>query len=409
MDLAQNKLINRVKRENDKLTRTVQELGKELHDFENQSQKTDQEVARLKDLSSKLKPAGELQQQAVKASQEEVQKMLHDLDSLKNKPGIDPQKFNELRKEIEKVKTNAGSEKHIQELSTILTTLKDKPQVDSDYFEKITKRLQNIEQHDATLRKDLENKLAKKEERFKHYVSTTGKGMSDYSKKFKDMQSKLGDMEDRATDIMIGMHQSEERLKNQAADANEQIAKLATMMSKMSMKPTQPKHSLASQLANTQNQDDQAEVHQAMAGPSENEPQYGLKDMDKLQNRFNKRPLRNVKMAEQIEMMGDEDDFMDKELLTQLVRRYQHFYPRDLSKWSRNQLIKVITDYIGKLLLLSQNEEPTVQEADQYLRFCHDILRKYPPAQQDWISQGSMNESMFNEFLTNVDRLSNGF
>jgi len=61
MNLNQNKLINAQKRENEKLSRTVQELGQELHDHERIAQDTGKELDRLKQLSAQLKPAGEIQ------------------------------------------------------------------------------------------------------------------------------------------------------------------------------------------------------------------------------------------------------------------------------------------------------------------------------------------------------------
>ena len=47
-DSTQNRLIDTQKRENERLRGAVDSLGKELQDFEQQSQETDREVERLK-------------------------------------------------------------------------------------------------------------------------------------------------------------------------------------------------------------------------------------------------------------------------------------------------------------------------------------------------------------------------
>ena len=66
VDLDQNKVINAQKRENEKLKSGLNKLGQELNDIEIDSQNTDQELERLKQLSGKLKPEGEVRQAATK-------------------------------------------------------------------------------------------------------------------------------------------------------------------------------------------------------------------------------------------------------------------------------------------------------------------------------------------------------
>lgn len=268
MDLAQNKLINRVKRENEKLTRTVKELGAELHDFEQHSSITDKEVTRLKDLSAKLKPAGELQKQAVKASHDEVQKMLSDLELLKTKPGIDANKYQELKNEIEKVKTSPSSPEHVAQLSAMLNSMSNKSEINQEYFSQVTKRLKDIESHEANLRGDLESKLSSKEARFKEYVATTNKGMKDYEKKFIDFQDKLDGLEDRADDLLINVTHATTALEKQM----NQISSMVPTAAPINKQPKPTKQQLVKQPASPRS---------AVLKPQTDVPQYRLHDLAK--------------------------------------------------------------------------------------------------------------------------------
>ena len=135
MDLEQNKLINSQKRENEKLRRSLTDLSNELHSHEQTAMDTEKEVQRLRDLSSKLKPAGELQQQLVKASSEQLEKMLSDLNQIKSKSNIDEKQFKQLQSEIEKAKEGT-SKQNLQNLMAMMGQLSQQ-QVDTSEFSAI--------------------------------------------------------------------------------------------------------------------------------------------------------------------------------------------------------------------------------------------------------------------------------
>lgn len=432
MDFSQNKLINRVKGENEKLSRTVQELGRELHDFEQHSQQTDQEVARLKDLSAKLKPAGELQQQTIKASTDQVQRMLHDLETVKAKPGMDEKKARELEDKIAEVQKNGASTEYIKHLEGMLSSLANKPQVDASYFSSVTKRLQDIESHEAGLRKELEGKLSSKEARFKQYVRDTNRAIKQYTDKFDALNDKLEDMENRSDDLLINMTQATANLDRQTVDAQEKINQLASLLGQDNPDKIKPKSkisSIASKVSNRQDREDQDEVDVAKtastalepelplnipAQDSSNQSQYGLADIDKLPNKFNNRQPYNVKrggqMNEQIDMIDPSDDEVEKVLIPALVRRYEHMFPNDLRKWSLQQLLVIIRKTVDGGLFLY--DDPTEEQIDNYLQSCHNWLMRTRPAQQDWLSQqkpGSVQESVFAEFTSSINQLTGGY
>ena len=159
MDYEQNKLINAQKRENEKLRRSLQDLGQELTDHERVAQDTEQQVQRLKDLSAKLRPAGEIQQAATKASADKVQAMLADVEKLKTLPGMDEKKYKELVDKVNQIKQGAGDDE-VQKVQLALAVLSQKQQVDDQMFNTVMTRLD-----------DTQAKLDAKELRFRKYIT----------------------------------------------------------------------------------------------------------------------------------------------------------------------------------------------------------------------------------------------
>ena len=162
MDFEQNKLINTQKRENEKLRRSLGDLGQELTDHEKQAAQTDQEVARLKDLSAKLKPAGEIQQAGAKASAEKLQAMVNDVEKLRAMPGMDEQKYKELATKVNNIKAGAGDEE-VKKVQVVLANLSQRQSVDDQLFDKVMSRLDDTQQ-----------RLDAKEKRFRAYIGKKG-------------------------------------------------------------------------------------------------------------------------------------------------------------------------------------------------------------------------------------------
>jgi len=173
-DFEQNKLINAQKRQNDKLTRTLDELGNELRSHEVDAQKTDQEVERLKALSAKLKPQGEITQQAAKVSADELHKLEASLNLLKDKPGMDDKKFIMLKNKVEQMsqlKSVDGSD--VKKLEAVLGGLANKQGISDELFNRTISQLE-----------DTQEKLDAKEKRFGAYIEKKGKDIENLNKSY---------------------------------------------------------------------------------------------------------------------------------------------------------------------------------------------------------------------------------
>ena len=111
-ELRQNKLINAQKRANEKLTRTVGEIGQEIDDFEKQSEQTDREVQRIKQLAGQTK--AEVATRRV--GRQEVEAMLNDLSKLKDRSDVSPEEYKKVRGEIDKLKGKTVDEEKFKEV-----------------------------------------------------------------------------------------------------------------------------------------------------------------------------------------------------------------------------------------------------------------------------------------------------
>jgi chromosome segregation ATPase len=102
-DSAQNNLINTQQN-------AIKSIGKELQDYEAQAQETDREVERLKQLSGALTTGSADRQQKAKVSADELEKLQKDLEELKTKPGMDPEKYKEIEQQISALANSNGAE-----------------------------------------------------------------------------------------------------------------------------------------------------------------------------------------------------------------------------------------------------------------------------------------------------------
>lgn len=411
MDFAQNKLINRVKGENDKLTRTVSSLSKELHDFEQQSQQTDQEVSRLKDLSSKLKPAGELQQQTVKASQEQVQKMLNDLDQIKHKPGITDYEYNELKAQVEKAKAGASSNQ-IKEIEVLLAKTAQANTIEKNELHAELEKVKSID--------------AARDRRFSDYTAATKSSFDKYEKKFNEKFKTLGkqfaEIEQSATEKLKQIDQA-------SAEADETLNRISTMVRQMNPQTASPVTKALSSL------DDRDEVQHAMTQPSSTtlpslfqEPEYDdtevatqdqeddQEDYGTITDLLNKyRKPTNVKnngqLGEQIEMQ-EPDDEVETVIIPKLIRRYNSLYPTDLKRWSEDQLKEIMRRTVDRYIIIWA-PDITEERVKSYLAACHNWLRKTRPVQPELPGMpevsGPIQESLFKEFTDSVTKLSGGY
>ena len=215
LDYDQNKIINAQKRENEKLRRSLQDLGNELHDHELQAQQTDIEVQRLKDLSAKLKPAGEIQQGAAKASADKVERMLADLEKVRNNPSIDDNKFKELETKVQQMKLVAD-DSGIDKMQGTLNILANKQGVSDQMFNKAMNQLSATQseldakelrfQKSIAKNKDVQqswgNKFAELNREIETTKNVTEKLFTDFGQQAARMEEKINTVDQESTEML---------------------------------------------------------------------------------------------------------------------------------------------------------------------------------------------------------------
>jgi myosin heavy subunit len=203
MDLAQNKLINAQKKENEKLVRNLKDLSSELNDHERQAQHTDREVSRLKDLSAKLKSAGDVTQQTAQADASNIQNMIKDLEKVQMKPGLDDKKYNELQNKIEQIKSSSNLENSdVENVQKSLALLTAKQEVSREMFNKVMLQLEKTQ-------KDLDEK----EVRFQKSTSRNKLQRAEWGTKFADLNKKIQDIENKANATLGDLESSTQQAK----------------------------------------------------------------------------------------------------------------------------------------------------------------------------------------------------
>ena len=169
-DAAQNNLINTQQN-------AIKYIGQELQDYEEQAQETDREVERLKQLSGTLTTGSADRQQKAKVSADELEKLHKDLEELKTKPGMDPEKYKEIEQQISALANSSGAEDaDVKKLQNLVNNIQSKANVN---YDAVATQLERTKQ-------DLDSK----EERFKNYVSDTNKYKKTSSSEIEKLSSK---------------------------------------------------------------------------------------------------------------------------------------------------------------------------------------------------------------------------
>lgn len=169
-DAAQNNLIT-------KQQNAISSLGQELQNYEAQAQETDREVERLKQLSGALTTGSADRQQKAKVSADELEKLQKDLEALKTKPNLDPEKYKEIEQQITALANSAGAEdEDVKKLQNLVNNIQTKATIN---YDDVSAQLAKTQQD-----------LASKEERFSKYIRKTGekaRTSSEEIKKYSDI------------------------------------------------------------------------------------------------------------------------------------------------------------------------------------------------------------------------------
>jgi len=217
MDLDQNKIINSQKRENEKLRRSLSDLGRELSDHEIQAQETDREVERLKDLSAKLRPAGEIAQVAAKASADQVDQMLVKLNALKNKPGLDDAKFKELTDKINTIKSIA-SDKEIKDVTNALDAMEKKQTVSDVLYNRVSSSL-----------KDTQQELINKEKRFQKSLNKNAQEISKHKNDYKGLRDEVESIKGTSQQIFKDLGEKTTELDDKIKNIDKHYNEISSM------------------------------------------------------------------------------------------------------------------------------------------------------------------------------------
>jgi hypothetical protein len=183
-DAAQNNLINTQQN-------AIKSIGQELQDYEAQAQETDREVERLKQLSGTLTTGSADRQQKAKVSADELEKLQKDLEDLKTKPGMDPEKYKEIEQQIFALANSNGAEDaDVKKLQNLVNNIQSKANVN---YDAVAAQLEKTKQ-------DLDSK----EERFKKYVKDTGDYKETTSKELEKIAKNSAEEIKKYSDIVQG-------------------------------------------------------------------------------------------------------------------------------------------------------------------------------------------------------------
>ena len=208
-DSTQNRLIDTQKRENERLRGAVDSLGQELQDFEQQSQETDREVERLKQLSSTLTTGGTDTKRKAKVSADDLEKLQQDLETLKTKPGMDPKKFQNIELQIKQIANNPSvDDKDLAKVNSLIITLNNQKNVGDELYKRLEDQLVLTQQD-----------LNKKEGRFSRYIEKK-KG------EVGDMQQTHATDIKKYSDIVKGYQQEIQSFDKQMSGLTAQLEKV---------------------------------------------------------------------------------------------------------------------------------------------------------------------------------------
>ena len=205
VDSNQNRLIDTQKRENDRLRGAVQSLGQELQDFEQQSQETDREVERLKQLSGKISQGDATTQRKAKIEADDLQKLEKEIQNLKSKPGIDAEKVKKLEDQVKQIAKNPSFDNsQLDRVQGIVNSFNSKQVVSDDLYQRAFSELTKLQAN-----------LDAKEVRFRNYISKKGGEARTSSQEIK-----------KYSDIVKGYKTDIDKFGNQMKDVTDQLASI---------------------------------------------------------------------------------------------------------------------------------------------------------------------------------------
>jgi hypothetical protein len=164
-DSNQNRLLNTQRSENERLRGIVDNLGQtveqEIQQVARQAEINDREISRIKSLTGQLSQGGTNTQRKAKVSSDELEKLQKDLEMLKTKPGMDPEKYKKLQSQIKELLNNQSFDNSdLAKVRPLIATLNNQKTVGDELYKKLEDQLQKTQ-----------DDLDAKEGRFVKYIN----------------------------------------------------------------------------------------------------------------------------------------------------------------------------------------------------------------------------------------------
>ena len=163
-DSNQNKLIDTQKRENERLRGILDNLGQtveqEIQQVAQQAEINDREIERIKSLTGQLSQGGTDTEIKAKVSGDDLEKLQQDFEMLKTKPGMDPEKYKKLQKQMTELINNRSFDNtDLAKVKPLLNTLNKQKTVGDELYQRLEDQLRKTQ-----------SDLDKKEGRFSKYI-----------------------------------------------------------------------------------------------------------------------------------------------------------------------------------------------------------------------------------------------
>ncbi len=364
-DDAQNNLIN-------KQQSALKTIGQELQDYEAQAQETDREVERLKQLSGTLTTGSANRQQKAKVSADELEKLQKDLEALKSKPGMDPEKYKEIEQQISALANSNGAEDaDVKKLQNLVNNIQSKANVN---YDAVAAQLEKTKQ-------DLDSK----EMRFQNYIDDT----NTYKKTSAEEIQKYSQIVDAAKEKIDNfdkfMNTERDNILNLRGEIQQMADEIATNI--RFVKPSIRPNAAAVAQGAIDNAQATSQVATQQSKPPEFDPELFGDEEDKptIKNRSESKVFEEANMAVRpaLDYSHDPDkaEWMAK-YLPMMVRSFKKKYAVELSKkhptYSDHQIAYTIEDNIE--FLFKHEENPiSRQTMDAFYNWVKTDLFGQPP------------------------------
>lgn len=360
-DAAQNNLIN-------KQQNALKTIGQELQDYEAQAQDTDREVERLKQLSGTLTTGSADRQQKAKVSADELEKLQKDLEALKTKPNLDPEKYKEIEQQITALANSNGAEDtDVKKLQNLVNTIQNKATIN---YDDVSAQLEKTKQD-----------LADKEIRFSRYIRKTGEKARTSAEEIKKYSDIVNGYKKDITNFDNFMKAEKDNIINLRGEIQQQAQEIEDMAGELSnslkfVKPLLKKNSATvaqNAIDNAKNYSSglpdasQKELPDIEPEDTEDlEPDLFVdQDADKKETNVNYRyeskivEVANRPVGPVLDHDTDTENWLIK-YLPQMVREFKKLFSLALIKkdptYNDHQIAYAIEDNID--ILFSHNENP---------------------------------------------------